>query len=100
MISKECFIERMQAIDDFYGEQHVLYDALDPIVDGYFVITLGDKLIDTIVKQTNEELYPQDMDLLSWWLYEDVDKIINVDNKEINVEQLEDLYDFMINAKK
>ena len=100
MISKEDFIKRMTAIADFHEEQSMFYEALEPLTDGHFIITMGDKLVDTILDQTNAELHPQDMELLAWWLYEDVEHLLWIDDKEVNVEKLEDLYDFMISARK
>ena len=35
-------------------------------------------------------------DFLSWWLYEDVDKVIYDDDKKISVKTLEELYNFII----
>ena len=100
MISKKDFIERMNAIETLHEDQSLLFEALESITEGYFIVTLGDKLADTILKQTNAELHPQDMDLLAWWLYEDVEHLLWIDDKEVNVEKLEDLYDFMISVKK
>lgn len=35
-------------------------------------------------------------DLVSWWLYEDVDKIIyEPDGTEINIENIDDLYSYL-----
>ena len=35
-------------------------------------------------------------DLVSWWMYEDVDKILYVeDGTEINIEDIDDLYSYL-----
>ena len=35
------------------------------------------------------------MDIINWWLYENVDKIITIDGEDIDVTKVEDLYDFL-----
>lgn len=35
------------------------------------------------------------MDIINWWLYESVDKIITIDGEDIDVTKVEDLYDFL-----
>jgi hypothetical protein len=49
----------------------------------------------------NEAMEIEDVDLLDWWLYEDVEKIIYVreeDSQEkISVRTLEELYDYIVN---
>lgn len=35
------------------------------------------------------------MDVINWWLYESVDKIITIDGENIDVTKVEDLYDFL-----
>ena len=35
------------------------------------------------------------MDIINWWLYESVDKIITIDGENIDVTKVEDLYDFL-----
>ena len=44
-------------------------------------------------------LNEEGQDLIYWWLFEDVDKILYEDGKsDINVERLEDLYSYMYNT--
>lgn len=38
----------------------------------------------------------KDRDLIYWWLYEDVDKIIYFSDMEVDVETLDQLYDYII----
>jgi hypothetical protein len=39
------------------------------------------------------------IDLIYWWLYEDVDKIItNEDGSKIELNSARDLYDYLVNA--
>lgn len=35
------------------------------------------------------------MDIINWWLYENVDKIITINGEDIDVTKVEDLYDFL-----
>lgn len=51
--------------------------------------TIFDTWIESILNEEGQ-------DLIYWWLFEDVEKIIYEDGKDdINVEKLEDLYTYM-----
>lgn len=39
----------------------------------------------------NDEL----VDLINWWLYEDVDKVLYYKDKEISVKTIDELYDYI-----
>ena len=45
----------------------------------------------------NINLDLEDKDLLGWWLYEDVEKIICIDDKPVKVETLDELWDYIQN---
>lgn len=41
------------------------------------------------------------IDLIYWWMYEDVDKVItNEDNSTIELNSIEDLYDYLVNTSE
>ena len=73
-MTKEQFIKRMNLIQNFQSEQQTLSVLIDKITEGY-------------------------NDILAWWLYEDVDKVIYDKDKEISVRTLEELYDYIIKNK-
>ena len=49
-----------------------------------------DKLVD-FLGQGNEEA----IDLINWWLYEDVEKVLRYKDKEISVRTIDELYDYI-----
>ena len=51
---------------------------------------IADKLVD-FLGQGDEEV----IDLINWWLYEDVEKVLFNKGKEIEVNTLDKLYDFI-----
>ena len=95
-MTKEQFIKRIQLIQNFHSEQETLGVLINKITDGYPIVTLGDYLITEMIDMIEENLGHKDM--LEWWLYEDVEKIIyNSDNTVFaDVTKLEDLYDYMV----
>lgn len=99
MITRDRFIKIMQLIRNFHSEQEILSTMIEKITDGFSVVTIGDYLIDEIIDLLNENLKNEDVELLSWWLYEDVEKKIWWDDKEISVETLEEIYDYICLAK-
>jgi len=100
MLSKELFIKRMNLIQNFHSEQEALSVLIEKIIDGWVVVTIGDYLINEIIDMLNEALNIEDKGFLSWWLYEDVDKIIYYGDKEISVRTLEELYDYLASSQE
>ena len=96
MMTKEQFIKRIQLIQNYRSEQDALSALIDKISEGFAVVTIGDYLIDEIINMINEDLHIEDRDLLFWWLYEDVEKVIYDGDKEISVRTLEELYDYIV----
>ena len=96
-MTKEQFVKRIQLIQNFHSEQETLGVLIDKITDGYPIVTIGDYLITEMIDMIEENLGHKD--ILEWWLYEDVEKIIyNLDNTVFaDVTKLEDLYDYLVN---
>ena len=92
-MTKETFIKRMGLIQNFHSEQQTLSVLINKITDGYNVVTIGDYLVSEMINIIEEDLGYKD--ILGWWLYEDVDKVIYDEDKEISVRTLEELYDYM-----
>lgn len=95
-MKKDQFIKRMQLIQNFYSEQETLNLLIDKLVGGFSVVDIGNYLVNEILEMINESLEIKDENLLSWWLYEDVDKVIYYGDKEISVRTLEELYNYII----
>lgn len=100
MLSKELFIKRMNLIQNFYSEQDALSVLIEKIIDGWAIVTIGNELVNEIIDMLNEALNIEDKGFLSWWLYEDVDKIIYYGDKEISVRTLEELYDYLTSSQE
>lgn len=94
-MTKEQFTKRMSLIQNFHSEQQTLSVLINKITDGYNAVTIGDYLVYEIVNMIEEDLGYKD--ILDWWLYEDVDKVIFDGDKEISVRTLGELYDYMTN---
>jgi hypothetical protein len=100
IMKKDQFIKRMQLIQNFHSEQETLNLLIDKLVDGFPVVDMGNYLVNEILEMINEIMEIKDEDLLSWWLYEDVEKIIYDEDKEISVRTLEELYDYIKKENK
>ena len=96
IISREEFTKTIRLIQNFTSHQDTISALIEKITDGYCVVTVGNYLIDKIVDLLNLNMGIKDRDLIYWWLYEDVDKTIWIDNEEIKVETLDQLYDYII----
>ena len=94
-MTKEQFIKRMSLIQNFRSEQDTLSVLINKISDGYPIVTIGDYLVNELMDTISEDLHIED-DLLSWWLYEDVEKVLYDNETEISVRTLEELYDYII----
>lgn len=96
-MTKEQFIKRMNLIQNFHSEQQTLSVLIDKITDGYSIVTIGNYLVSEMINMIEEDLDYRD--ILGWWLYEDVEKVIYDKDKEISVRTLEELYDYLIKNK-
>jgi hypothetical protein len=94
-LEKKFFVEKMNIITEFIKEQEKLEKAIGNISDGHIVVTIGDNLVLTIIDFIEESLKVEDKGWLSWWLWESVEKVVYVDDEEINVETLEKFYNFL-----
>lgn len=99
MMTKEQFIKRMSLITNFHSQQNTVSKLIEKISDGFAVVNIGDCLVSEILDIIIEDLQIKDKDLLGWWLYENVDKVIYYANKQISVRTLEELYDYLISDK-
>ena len=95
MISKEKFTEIIE-------NDRTYHDIIDRI-EKYGILFYESEphkcyynLFDFILEQYFNE---DGIDLIYWWLYEDVDKIItSEDGSKIELNSARDLYDYLVNA--
>jgi hypothetical protein len=99
-MTKEQFIKCMQLIQNFHSEQETLAALISKICDAHPVVTIGDYLIDEMINIINKSLHIENDDLLWWWLYENVDKVMYDGDKEISVRTLEELYGYIVSVNK
>lgn len=97
MLSKEKFIEYLTAITKYNEEVDKWIDFFKiDIFESPLFIKASD-LADIVVSylsDKNENI----KDLINWWLYEDVDKLLFLpNNTTIDVETPDKLYDYIIN---
>ena len=95
-MSKEQFVKRMSLIQNFHSEQDTLSVLIGKLSDGYSVVTMGNYLVNGYLDMIEENLDIFKDDWLTWWLYEDVEKVVYEDDKEISVRTLGELYDFLV----
>jgi len=99
-MTKELFIKKMSHIQNFQSQKQTLKAFISKLTNSNCYIEMGDYLIDDIINTITEELNISDKDLLFWWLYETVDKVIYItegeDKKEISIRTLEELYGYII----
>ncbi len=98
MIDKKSFIKSIKEIQKLCEEQETIDTLIEKISDGFPVTTIGNNLATSLIDViacsfTSVETAK---DLIEWWLYEKVDKVLHIDTMEVSVRTLEELYDFLI----
>lgn len=101
LISKDQFLHFANRYRNCCVEQEALHSALRPFIESP-VITYGQKAIDGLEELLVLVSECEDEDgIFSWWVSEDVDKIINVqhvssgDTVEYDVATVEGLYNYL-----
>lgn len=96
-ITKEQFIKAISQIQNLHSQQDTLNHLIDKLTDGFSVVDIGNYVVEELIDMININLELEDKDLLGWWLYEDVEKIIYVEDKAIKVETLDELWNYIQN---
>ena len=90
-MNKEAFIKTINKYKQFIDASDKLNDLGIDLSEGPITDAI-DAIFDAwLAEFLNEE----DIDIIYWWLFEDVDKIIYDGDEEINVEDIEDLYNYL-----
>lgn len=102
-ISKELFVESLNLIKKGFEREEKASSALDLIMDGHPVITIGDEYRQAAINLLMNAV-DDNSSMIDWWLYEDVEKKItilpeHIDNHtgkyiDVKVETPEELYDY------
>jgi len=101
-MNKETFIRRIALIQNFHSEQDTLQALIGKLTDGHSIVDFGNYLVSEIIDMINEKMQIEDKDLIGWWLYEDVEKLIyDCDGNVIaDLKTASDLYDYIMEMKK
>ena len=97
MLSKEKFIQYLNSIKNLDHEVDKWEDFLKIDIFESPLFQRSFDLIDIVIKYLSDNNTDIE-DLISWWLYEDVDKLIFLpDGTTIDVETSDKLYDYIMN---
>lgn len=95
MITKRDFIDFIAAIKKYESILDKMEDVLNTrggLHESDFNIAVEELMSIFFDSHFTEE----GCDMIYWWLYEDVKKIIYDEDKEINITDIEDFYDYLI----
>lgn len=103
MLKKDTFVYAINAIQEQRKKNEEFNDALDKICDGYPVFDVNNKYLEALLKIMKEEMHDDD-DFIGWYLYEDVEKVVTVNDgittKSYELTSPELLYDFLVDMYK
>lgn len=91
MISRSHFIEQIETVQKFDKQITDLQDFGIDLIESPLNI-LPSSMFDVFTRVICVE---EGGDLIYWWLYEDVPKIIWEGEKEIHLDTIDDLYDYL-----
>jgi len=94
---REYIIETLTKIKEYDEKIHSIYRMGIDLLDFDNLIPQLEKSIPTLLRKEKDEYYGYITDVVGWWLYDDVDKIIYIDGDvEINLDNIEDFVDYLI----
>lgn len=101
MLSKDEFkkvIENIQKQDEI---NDTITTALNPVCEGNGFFYDGGRFYrSALMIALNAALDLKDKDIIEWWLYDNVDKIIYFENEDISVVSIDDFYDYLIKYER
>ena len=103
-INKKQFCSCLNEISAYYKRLNKFCSSIEEFSDGYFNLNIGDSLvsnlIDLLADLTNSQENDEYGNDIMWWLFEDVPKVIYIDDVSYDVSTPELLYDFLEMADK
>ena len=94
---RNYIIETLTRIKKINGAVHSLYKLGVDILNFDTGVDQLEKSIPLLIRGKKDEAYTYIDDLVGWWLYEEVEKIITLkENIKINLEKVEDFTDYLI----
>ena len=100
MITKELFVNTMDTIQKEWEKTNRFDTALREICDGYPIVMLGSGYLNALLSILNA-YFDDKNDLVSWWLFEKVEKkiwetdAITGEKVEYDVSTPEALYNYL-----
>lgn len=91
MISRTKFIEQIETVQKFNKVVDQLQELNVDIVESS-LYELPCLMFDNWAKSICTD---EGQDMIFWWLYEDVPKIVWENEKEIDIDTIDDLYDYL-----
>ena len=97
MLKKETFVNALLNIKKQSERVDKFSSAIEAMSDGFIVFDSDNLYLSSLIKVLREVMNDKD-DFISWWLYEDVEKVIWLDDgTRIELNTAEDLYDYLLN---
>ena len=93
---RDYIIETLLKIKEHDEKVHALYTLGVDILEFSNTNSQLEKSIPTLLRKEKDEQFGYIQDLVGWWLYEDVDKVIWIDEFEIKVDKVEEFTDYLI----
>lgn len=94
---REYIIETLTKIKEYNEKISTIYRMGIDLLEFDNLIPQLEKSIPTLLRKEKDEYYGYIEDVVGWWLYEDVDKIIYIDGDiEINLDNIEDFVEYLI----
>ena len=93
---RDYIIETLTKIKEQDEKVHKLYTMGVDILEFSDTNSQLEKSIPTLLRKEKDEQFGYIQDLVGWWLYESVDKIIWHNKIEFNIESVEDFTDYLI----
>jgi len=97
MISKKTFVEVIKAIQEQDEIDSAFGKALETVCDSWCIYGTMDKQHGALAKVLTE-IFQDEGDWISWWLFEDVEKVVTYSDKRKKtvLKTPEQLYDFLL----
>lgn len=93
---RDYIIETLLKIKEHNEKVHTLYTLGVDILEFDNAISQLEKSIPTLLRKEKDEQFGYIQDLVGWWLYEDVDKTIWIDDIVVKVDKVEEFVDYII----
>ena len=95
MIKFDLFDKIINAIKEQDKIDEQVSDALELVCDSWVMFNTKNKKYE-VLGELLKAAMQDESDYIGWWLYDDVKKVVWVDEKKIDVSTTKKLYDFLL----